>query len=144
MTVERDLYRKFKNEAGRAVYYVCDTPFRASMGGGWSWDVQPGQVFKIDSDGNWWQYDFGADKFLAAHSARGDDRQFNLEYYYLRDQQDWMQSFRNNCTVYREPFIDKVLEKLKKKAEFRGTKDEILKYLENQDSKTKFSIKKLV
>lgn len=132
------------NEADGNKYYVCRTPFRASFGGGWMWSVKPNQIFKVDANGKWWEYDRASDQFVKKRAYSGDNDQFDVRNFgRLYDQQRWMEQFKENCNIYNDRSIGKVLDKIRQENEFQGTKSEILNYLENQDDKTTFLIRKV-
>lgn len=161
MTLERELFTKFlaetkesasmsdmttdlKAEASGNTYYVCRTPFRASFGGSWSWSVKPNQIFKVDANGKWWTYDISSDQFVKKFAYRGATDQFDVRAFGRNyDQQRWMEQFKENCDVYNDRTIIKVLDKIKQENEFQGTKNEILDYLKNQDNTTTFLIKRI-
>ena len=139
-----DTTTDLKAEASGNTYYVCRTPFRASFGGSWSWSVKPNQIFKVDTNGKWWTYDISSDQFVKKFAYRGDTDQFDVRAFGRNyDQQRWMEQFKENCDVYNDRTIIKVLDKIRQENEFQGTKSEILNYLENQDDKTTFLIRKV-
>ena len=143
MTRLNKVLTKLQNSATQDTYYVCHTPFSARSGGAWSWSVKPNTIFKITPAGDWYVYNLQLDKFVPKYAYNGDDKTFNLKNFGIY-QRDWWKAFDDNCDKYiGDSKVKEIIEELKTANEFTGTKKEVIKYLENEDDKTKFIIKRI-